>query len=72
MTAREEFSIAGDLGVGDYVPPVTILPAWPRVSEELLQRIRSLPAAASTASDLLDELGSRWCRMASSRVTSTE
>jgi 4-hydroxy-4-methyl-2-oxoglutarate aldolase len=57
MTDPGELPIAGDVGVGEYVPPVTIRPAWPRVSDELLQRIRSLPAAASTASDLLDELG---------------
>jgi 4-hydroxy-4-methyl-2-oxoglutarate aldolase len=57
VTDVEAFAIAGDSGVGDYVPPVKLSPSWPRVSEELLQRVRSLPGAASTASDLLDELG---------------
>jgi regulator of RNase E activity RraA len=57
MSDSGVFSIAGDVGVGEYVPPVKVLPSWPRVSEDLLRRIRSLPGAASTASDLLDELG---------------
>ena len=57
MSDPDVFGIAGDVGVGEHVPAVTALPSWPRVSEELLERIRSLPGAASTASDLLDELG---------------
>ena len=57
MTTNEVFGIAGDVGVGDHQPALKILPSWPRVPEELLDRIRSLPGAASSASDLLDELG---------------
>ena len=57
MTDHDAYGIAGDVGVGDHVPAVQIMPSWSRVSEELLGRIRSLPGAASTASDLLDELG---------------
>ena len=49
--------MTGAAGVGDYSPPVVMMPSWVRVQEILLQRIRSLPGAASTASDLLDELG---------------
>lgn len=57
MSDPDVFGIAGDVGVGDHVPAASAQPSWPRVSEELLKRIRSLPGAASTASDLLDELG---------------
>jgi 4-hydroxy-4-methyl-2-oxoglutarate aldolase len=57
MTDTSPFTVAGDIGVGDYRPAMTMLPTWPRVPEDLLQRIRSLPGAASTASDLLDGLG---------------
>jgi 4-hydroxy-4-methyl-2-oxoglutarate aldolase len=56
---RESFplSVAGDVGVGEYQPPSSNQPAPPRVADELLQSIRSLPGAASTASDVLDDLG---------------
>jgi 4-hydroxy-4-methyl-2-oxoglutarate aldolase len=57
VTPDKSFSVAGDIGVGDYKPPASIPPSWPRVPADLLQRIRSLPGAASTASDVLDELG---------------
>lgn len=51
------FSVAGDAGVGDYDPSIQTAPLSQRVSEDLLRSIRSLQGAASTASDLLDELG---------------
>jgi regulator of RNase E activity RraA len=51
------YSVAGDNGVGEYEPPASLAASWPRVTEDLLRRMRSLPGATSTASDLLDDLG---------------
>lgn len=50
-------SSIGDVGVGVYEPPSIGDASWPRVSEEVLQRVRSLPGATPTGSDILDDLG---------------
>jgi 4-hydroxy-4-methyl-2-oxoglutarate aldolase len=51
------FPVAGDDGVGVYVPPLLREADFPRVSNDLLDEVRSLSGAATTGSDVLDELG---------------
>lgn len=49
--------MAGDDGVGVYMPPLVREADFPRVSGDLLDEIRALDGAATTGSDVLDELG---------------
>jgi regulator of RNase E activity RraA len=48
--------VAGDEGVGFYQPPLVGSVEWTGISDELLDRVRALDGAASTAADVLDEL----------------
>jgi 4-hydroxy-4-methyl-2-oxoglutarate aldolase len=50
-------SSIGDAGVGLYEPPSSGDASWPRVSDDVLQRVRALPGATPTGSDILDDLG---------------
>jgi 4-hydroxy-4-methyl-2-oxoglutarate aldolase len=50
-------SVAGDNDVGFYRPPLIGSVESTRVSDDLLGRVRMLAGAASTAADVLDELG---------------
>lgn len=43
--------------MGSYVPPQMTRAKFARLPPELLQRLRSLPGASPTVSDVLDELG---------------
>lgn len=54
---EDVYSVAGDEAVGYYRPPLVADASWPRVSDDLLDHVRALPGAVSTASDILDEFG---------------
>jgi 4-hydroxy-4-methyl-2-oxoglutarate aldolase len=49
--------VAGDDGVGVYVPNLIREADFPRVSADLLDEVRALTGAATTGSDVLDEFG---------------
>jgi regulator of RNase E activity RraA len=53
----ESQEVAGDEGVGFYQPPLIGSIEWMGIPDEVLDRVRALDGAASTAADVLDELG---------------
>jgi 4-hydroxy-4-methyl-2-oxoglutarate aldolase len=57
VTQEGPFPVAGDDGVGVYVPTLLRKADFPRVSSDLLDEVRALSGAATTGSDVLDELG---------------
>jgi 4-hydroxy-4-methyl-2-oxoglutarate aldolase len=49
--------MVGDEGVGVFQPPFVGTSAFTRLPDSLLERVRRLPGAATTGSDVLDDLG---------------
>jgi regulator of RNase E activity RraA len=49
-------AMAGDDGVGVFQPTIVYPADFPRVREDLLEQVRHLAGAATTGSDVLDEL----------------
>jgi 4-hydroxy-4-methyl-2-oxoglutarate aldolase len=56
-TAKEVVRVSGNDNVGVYTPPIIRPADFPRISPALLTAIMGLPGAATTGSDVLDELG---------------
>ena len=57
MQVSQSEPVAGSDKVGTHHPPSVQSPNFRRLPDPLLQELRRLPGAASTASDVLDELG---------------